>query len=85
MKFSISFKKKAGDFMKISALVAEFNPFHAGHRLILDKIKEKNDAAVVIMSGNFVQRGECALFEKSERALSAIKNGVAFAAPFPVA
>ena len=75
MKFSITFKKKAGDFMKISALVAEFNPFHGGHKLIIDKMKEESDAVIVIMSGNFVQRGECALFEKSERALSAIKNG----------
>lgn len=61
--------------MKISALVAEFNPFHHGHKLIIDKMKQKSDAVIVIMSGNFVQRGECALFEKSERALSALKNG----------
>ncbi len=62
--------------MKIGALVAEFNPIHAGHKILIDKIKEENDAAVAIMSGNFVQRGECAIFEKSERAKAAIECGI---------
>lgn len=62
--------------MKIGALVAEFNPIHAGHRILIDKIKEENDAVIAIMSGNFVQRGECAIFEKGERAEAAIGCGV---------
>lgn len=62
--------------MKISALIAEFNPFHRGHRLLVDRMKNESDRVVAIMSGNFVQRGECAVFEKSERAVAAIKNGV---------
>ena len=62
--------------MKIGALVAEFNPIHAGHKLLIDKIKEENDAVIAIMSGNFVQRGECAIFEKGERAKASITCGV---------
>lgn len=62
--------------MKISALIAEFNPLHQGHRFLIEKMREKSDAVVCIMSGNFVQRGECAIFEKTERATSAIYNGV---------
>ena len=50
--------------MKISALIAEFNPFHRGHRLLVDSMKKQSDAVIAVMSGNFVQRGECAVFEK---------------------
>ena len=62
--------------MKISALIAEFNPFHRGHKLLVDSMKQESDGVIAVMSGNFVQRGECAVFEKSERAIAAVKNGV---------
>ena len=62
--------------MKISALVAEFNPLHAGHRLLIEDMKGKSDAIIAVMSGNFVQRGECAVFEKYDRAAAAVTNGV---------
>lgn len=62
--------------MKISAVIAEFNPLHAGHKLLIDSMKKQSDGVIAIMSGNFVQRGECAVFEKSDRAAAAVKNGV---------
>jgi len=62
--------------MKISALIAEFNPFHAGHKLLIDNMRQESDAVVAIMSGNFVQRGECSIYNKAERACAALKNGV---------
>ena len=62
--------------MKIGALIAEFNPLHAGHKLLIDTIKRENDAVIAVMSGNFVQRGECAIFEKYDRAKAAAANGV---------
>lgn len=62
--------------MKIGAVIAEFNPIHAGHKALIDTIKRENDGVIAIMSGNFVQRGECAIFEKGERAEAAIKCGV---------
>jgi predicted nucleotidyltransferase len=76
MKFSTSFTKKESDFMKISALIAEFNPFHTGHKLLIDSMRSESDGVISIMSGNFVQRGECAVFDKMNRSECAVENGV---------
>ena len=62
--------------MKIDAVIAEFNPLHAGHKHLIDTAKENSDALIAVMSGNFVQRGECAVFEKNLRAAAAVKNGI---------
>lgn len=64
--------------MKIGAVVCEYNPFHAGHKHQLDVARESLglDAVVGIMSGNYVQRGEPALFPKRLRAAAALKNGM---------
>ena len=62
--------------MKISALIAEFNPFHAGHKLLIDSMRRESDSVIAIMSGNFVQRGECSIYSKAERAKAALNNGV---------
>ena len=61
--------------MKVRAVIAEFNPFHSGHRLLLDKMHSGGAAVVAIMSGNFVQRGECAVFDKQTRAEAAVRGG----------
>ena len=51
--------------MKISAVIAEYNPFHLGHALHLKKTREQGcDKIIVILSGNFTQRGEAAIFDK---------------------
>ncbi len=70
--------------MKIGALIAEFNPLHAGHKLLIDTIRQENDAVIAVMSGNFVQRGECAIFEKYDRAKAAAANGVDLVIELPV-
>lgn len=61
--------------MKICATVAEYNPFHNGHLYHLNQMKKSADTLVVIMSGNFTQRGEIALTDKYTRAIHAIKAG----------
>jgi len=61
--------------MKITALIAEFNPFHNGHKYILDEIKKSSDGVVVIMSGNAVQRGDIAITDKHTRTRIALQNG----------
>ncbi len=63
--------------MKICAVISEYNPFHNGHLYQLDKIKRQTgcDALVVIMSGNFSQRGEPTVLDKYTRASHAIKGG----------
>ncbi len=62
--------------MIISAIVTEFNPFHPGHKYIAEKAKEITGADLVIalMSGNFVQRGEPAVFDMGVRARAALEN-----------
>ena len=60
----------------VTGIVCEFNPFHKGHKYLIDSVKKsENDAVLCCMSGNFVQRGEFAAFDKFKRAESAIENG----------
>lgn len=62
--------------MKTSAVICEFNPFHNGHKYLLDEIKSQGfDAIICIMSGSFTQRGEVAITNKFERTKAALKNG----------
>ncbi|MBE7084137.1 MAG: nucleotidyltransferase family protein [Clostridiales bacterium] len=63
--------------MKICALIAEYNPFHNGHLKHIEYIKNQLDAdrIIVLMSGNFTQRGEPALLNKYTRARHAILAG----------
>ena len=63
---------------EIVAIICEYNPFHNGHKYQVDKIKEMFPDSIVvsIMSGNFTQRGEFALFDKYTRAKAAVICGV---------
>lgn len=72
--------------MKICAIVAEFNPFHNGHLYLINKAKEltKADKIIVIMSGNFVQRGEPAIIDKWTRTEMALLNNVDAVFELPV-
>lgn len=68
-----------------TALICEFNPLHNGHRAILSHIKEKGDTVIAIMSGNFTQRSEAAVFDKYKRASAALASGadLVLELPFP--
>lgn len=63
--------------MKITGIVAEYNPFHMGHEYQLKMAREISscDGIVVVMSGNYVQRGEPAIVDKFKRAEAAIYGG----------
>ena len=69
--------------MKIAGIISEFNPFHNGHKYIIDQIKKENDCLVTVMSGNFVQRGEPAFLDKHPRAHAALKAGVDLVVELP--
>lgn len=56
-------------------IVCEFNPFHSGHKYLIDSVKNEGDKVICVMSGNYVQRGEFAVFNKFERAKTALQNG----------
>lgn len=63
--------------MNIAVIIAEYNPLHNGHVYHIEKTREvtKADTVAVIMSGNFVERGEPAILNKSIRARHAIECG----------
>lgn len=74
--------------MKVAAIISEYNPFHNGHKYQIDKIREilgEDTAIIAIMSGNFTQRGEIAIADKTVRAASAVECGVnlVLELPFP--
>ena len=63
--------------MKVVGIVAEYNPFHNGHKYQIDKIKTDlgADYIVIAMSGNFLQRGVPALCDKFSRTEMALQCG----------
>ncbi len=69
--------------MRVAGVVAEFNPFHNGHKYLLDKARDSSDAVVCVMSGSFVQRGEPAVFTKHLRAKAALENGADLVVELP--
>lgn len=71
--------------MKTLGIVAEYNPFHNGHKFHIAKSKQetKCKTAVVVMSGNFVQRGDCSILDKFTRAKEAVINGADLVVELP--
>ena len=73
--------------MKTVGVICEYNPFHLGHLTQFRQIRTQfgEDAAIVcLMSGNFVQRGECAVFDKMVRAAAAVDCGASLVLELPV-
>lgn len=71
--------------MKSLGIIAEFNPFHQGHKFLVEEARKATgaDAVIAVMSGSFVQRGEPAAFDKWTRAEEAVRNGVNLVAELP--
>lgn len=70
--------------MSTAAVICEFNPFHNGHKFLLEKIKkEYADHIVCIMSGSFVQRGDIAITDKFSRAREALQHGADMVVELP--
>ncbi|MGN0547320.1 MAG: nucleotidyltransferase family protein, partial [Acutalibacteraceae bacterium] len=71
--------------MNTAGIIAEYNPFHNGHAYLIQKAREAGaDCIVAVMSGNFVQRGEPALFSHPIRTRAALMNGVDLVLQLPV-
>ena len=66
--------------MTITGIIAEFNPFHNGHKYLLDQAE---GLKIVSMSGNFMQRGEPAIVDKWTRAQMALENGADLVVELP--
>jgi len=72
--------------MRIAGIVAEYNPFHAGHAWHIRETRRQlgeECAVVAVMSGNWVQRGECAITDKWSRTEMALAGGVDLALELP--
>lgn len=63
--------------MKVAGIIAEYNPFHNGHQYQIEQIRKKTDAdhVIVIMSGDFLERGVPAITDKYTRAQMALSCG----------
>jgi Predicted nucleotidyltransferase len=71
---------------KNAAIIAEYNPFHNGHQFHIARTRELTGAETitVIMSGNFVQRGECAICDKYSRTRMALNGGADLVLELPL-
>ncbi len=66
-------------------IVTEFNPFHNGHKYLVDSLKQnENSIVTAVMSGNFVQRGEPAILDVNSRTEMALKCGVDLVLSLPL-
>ena len=73
--------------MAVCGVICEYNPFQRGHEKQLRQIRAalgENTCVVCLMSGNFVQRGEPAIFEKRVRAQTAVLSGANLVMELPV-
>lgn len=72
--------------MNITGIIAEYNPFHNGHQYQLDHIRSQLNAdyIVVVMNGDFTQRGEAAILNKYERTAMALDAGADLVLELPV-
>ena len=77
--------------MKVTGIICEYNPLHLGHIAHIVKTGQAapgepaDDSAVIcVMSGNYVQRGDFALFSKHARAKSAVSCGADLVIELPV-
>ena len=83
----MSIRTDAEDPMKVVGIVAEYNPFHYGHLYHLQSSRSltEADCVVVVMSGNYTQRGEPAVVSKWARAEMALLSGADLVIELPVA
>ena len=76
-----------GEIMEIAGIICEYNPFHLGHARQLQLLREAlgaDTAVISAMSGNYVQRGMPAAWDKSTRAAAAVAAGVDLVLELPV-
>ncbi len=71
--------------MITGAVICEFNPFHNGHKYLIDEMKKDGcDCVVAVMSTSFTQRGDVAIYSKFQRAKDALMGGADVVIELPV-
>lgn len=72
--------------MRITSIISEYNPFHEGHKYHMENTKKITncDYTIVVMSGDFTQRGTPAIIDKYARTKQALFNGADLVLELPV-
>ena len=73
--------------MNVIGVVCEYNPFHRGHLLHLERCRaalEGESTVLCVLSGDFVQRGEAAVYDKFIRAEAACRSGADLVIELPL-
>ena len=70
---------------RILGIIAEFNPFHNGHKYLIDQAKSivNPDCTIIAMSGNFTQRGQASIINKFEKAKTVLNSGANLVVEIP--
>ncbi|MCR5787795.1 MAG: nucleotidyltransferase [Bacilli bacterium] len=71
--------------MEVIGIIAEYNPFHNGHKYHIDMIKKKYPKSIIVLalSGYFSQRGDVSLLTKEDKTKIALDNGVDIVVELP--
>ena len=71
--------------IKTAGIIAEYNPFHNGHHYQIEQVRRQTgaDYVIAVMSGDFVQRGEPAIFDKYTRTNMALRGGADLVVELP--
>ena len=71
--------------MDCVGIVAEYNPFHRGHLYHLEEARRLSGGkpVIVVMSGNYVQRGEPAMWDQWTRTRAALLSGASIVLELP--
>lgn len=73
--------------MPTAGIIAEYDPLHRGHCLLMNRVREllgTDTAIVCVMSGNFTQRGDFAIVNRGARAEAAIRSGANLVLELPL-
>ena len=73
--------------MNVTGIIADYKPYHSGHAYHIEEARTRTgaDFVVVAMSGDFVQRGGPAVFDKYTRAHMALLSGADLVLELPAA
>lgn len=75
-RWHLSVYRRKGEKVKIAGIISEYNPFHNGHAYQIEYLRSHGITHIVcVMSGDTVQRGDLAIYDKHTRAEIAVANG----------
>ena len=72
--------------MNVIGIIAEYNPFHNGHLYQLKKVKElyPNSLIIVVLNGNFTQRGDISIINKWDKTKILLDNNIDLVIELPI-